>query len=141
MQVEAEIKPFKGILLSLFFLCTGAAVDVPILLHNFPTILLLTVGLISVKFAITAIAARNFGLTEAESVKVALTLSQGGEFAFVLLALAQARRPSLCRLAHAACPARKSSGYDCVPGSAPCTGRRCATAHWPVLCHAPQADS
>lgn len=88
-QVEAEIKPFKGILLGLFFLCTGAAVDVPILLSNFPTIALLCIGLISVKFTITSIAARGIGLSEAESVKVGLTLSQGGEFAFVLLALAQ----------------------------------------------------
>jgi Kef-type K+ transport system membrane component KefB len=88
-QVEAEVKPFKGILLGLFFVCTGAAVDVPVLLSNFPTIALLTVGLISVKFTITSVAARSFGLTEAESVKVGLTLAQGGEFAFVLLALAQ----------------------------------------------------
>ena len=76
MQVEAEVKPFKGILLGLFFLCTGAAVDVPILLNNAPTVVLLTVGLISVKFTITSVAARAIGLTEAESVKVGLTLSQ-----------------------------------------------------------------
>eukprot|EP00892_Ulva_mutabilis_P002658 jgi/Ulvmu1/12393/UM009_0039.1 len=88
-QVEAEIKPFKGVLLGLFFLCTGASVDVHVLITRFPTIALLTVGLISVKFAITSIAARLFGLSEGESVKVGLTLSQGGEFAFVLLALAQ----------------------------------------------------
>lgn len=92
MQVEAEVKPFKGILLGLFFLCTGAAVDIPTLLHRFPTIALLTVGLISVKFSITSVTARLFGLSEAESVKVGLTLSQGGEFAFVLLALAQELR-------------------------------------------------
>jgi Kef-type K+ transport system membrane component KefB len=88
-QVEAEVKPFKGILLGLFFLCTGAAVDIPTLFGRFPTIALLTIGLISVKFTITSVSARFFGLTEAESVKVGLTLSQGGEFAFVLLALAQ----------------------------------------------------
>jgi Kef-type K+ transport system membrane component KefB len=88
-QVEAEVKPFKGILLGLFFLCTGAAVDIPTLFGRFPTIALLTIGLISVKFTITSVSARYFGLTEAESVKVGLTLSQGGEFAFVLLALAQ----------------------------------------------------
>jgi Kef-type K+ transport system membrane component KefB len=88
-QVEAEIKPFKGVLLGLFFLCTGASVDVDVLIARFPIIALLTVGLISVKFTITSIAARLFGLSEGESIKVGLTLSQGGEFAFVLLALAQ----------------------------------------------------
>lgn len=74
--MEAEIKPFKGVLLGLFFLCTGASVDVHVLIARFPTIALLTVGLISVKFAITSIAARLFGLSEGESVKVGLTLSQ-----------------------------------------------------------------
>lgn len=76
VQVEAEIQPFKGVLLGLFFLCTGASVDVHVLITRFPTIALLTVGLISVKFAITSIAARLFGLSEGESVKVGLTLSQ-----------------------------------------------------------------
>ena len=94
-QVEAEIKPFKGVLLGLFFLCTGASVDVQVLLSRFPTIALLTVGLLVVKFSITAVSARLFGLSEGESVKVGLTLSQGGEFAFVLLALAQVPRPPL----------------------------------------------
>lgn len=89
VQVEAEVKPFKGVLLGLFFLCTGASVDVSVLLSRFPTIALLTVGLLCVKFTITAVSARLFGLSEGESVKVGLTLSQGGEFAFVLLALAQ----------------------------------------------------
>jgi len=46
-------------------------------------------GLIGVKFAITASASRYFGLSKAESIKVGLTLSQGGEFAFVLLELAR----------------------------------------------------
>jgi Kef-type K+ transport system membrane component KefB len=89
VQVEAEVKTFKGVLLGLFFLCTGASVDMSVLLNRFPTIALLTVGLLGVKFTITAVSARLFGLTEGESVKVGLTLSQGGEFAFVLLALAQ----------------------------------------------------
>lgn len=102
VQVEAEIKPFKGVLLGLFFLCTGASVDVPVLLSRFPTIALLTVGLLGVKFSITAISARMFGLSEGESVKVGLTLSQGGEFAFVLLALAQVRARHLS--AFVACP-------------------------------------
>jgi Kef-type K+ transport system membrane component KefB len=93
LQVEAEVKPFKGILLGLFFLCTGAAVDVPILLHNFPTIVLLTIGLISVKFAITSIAARGIGLTEAESVKVGLTLSQARSMAVPVIVQHRERQP------------------------------------------------
>ena len=48
------------------------------------------------KFTITAVSARLFGLSEGESVKVGLTLSQGGEFAFVLLALAQVLPPPTC---------------------------------------------
>ena len=60
-----------------------------LLIQRFPVVALLTMGLISVKFAITAIAARGFGLGKAESIKVGLMLSQGGEFAFVLLELAR----------------------------------------------------
>ncbi len=87
-RVEADIEPFKGILLGLFFVTTGSSFDVPLFLETWPIVLAMVAGLLAVKTLVIGLLAPLFGLTRAESIRTAFTLSQGGEFAFVLLALA-----------------------------------------------------
>lgn len=88
-EVQRYTAPFEKLLLGLFFMTTGSSVDLDLLSHTYPTILLLLSGLLVIKTAtITAIGPR-FGLSLSESVRTAFLLSQGGEFAFVVLALAK----------------------------------------------------
>lgn len=87
-QIEADIKPFKGLLLGLFFLTTGASIDLDLLIQQWPAALVLLTGLIAVKTATVALFGPLVGLTRKESIRVGFLLSQGGEFAFVLLSLA-----------------------------------------------------
>ncbi|KAG5189905.1 Sodium/hydrogen exchanger family-domain-containing protein [Tribonema minus] len=89
MQVEADIAPFRGLLLALFFMTTGASVDPHMLWEQWPTVLGLLTGLLLVKGIITSTLGPLFGLTKGESVRVGSILSGGGEFAFVVLTLAQ----------------------------------------------------
>lgn len=87
-QIEADIQPFRGILLGLFFVTTGSSLDVSLLLQQWPLVLALLVGLLGLKITIITALGPLFGLSRAESVRTGFILSQGGEFAFVLLALA-----------------------------------------------------
>ena len=61
-QVEADIRPFRGMLLGLFFVTTGASMDVSLLLHEWNIVLSLLVGLIAVKIGIIGSVAPLFGL-------------------------------------------------------------------------------
>ena len=87
-QIEADIKPFRGLLLGLFFLTTGASVDPTVIQEQFPTVLALLGGLITFKAIIISLIGPYFGLSKAESVRTGFILSGGGEFAFVVLTLA-----------------------------------------------------
>eukprot|EP01025_Chloroclados_australasicus_P022583 TRINITY_DN23212_c0_g1_i1.p1 TRINITY_DN23212_c0_g1~~TRINITY_DN23212_c0_g1_i1.p1 ORF type:complete len:759 (-),score=60.52 TRINITY_DN23212_c0_g1_i1:255-2531(-) len=87
-QIEADIQPFKGILLGLFFVTTGSSIDTGLLAEKWPVIIALCAGLIGVKTLIIGTLAPYFGLSKADSARTAFALSQGGEFAFVLLSLA-----------------------------------------------------
>jgi Kef-type K+ transport system membrane component KefB/voltage-gated potassium channel Kch len=88
-QVEADIRPFRGILLGLFFVTTGASIDVRLLIANWEIVVALVAGLIGIKIGVIGTFAPLFGLTRAEGARTAFTLAQGGEFAFVLLQLAK----------------------------------------------------
>eukprot|EP00899_Mesostigma_viride_P025306 jgi/Mesvir1/5960/Mv00716-RA.2 len=87
-QIEADIQPFRGLLLGLFFVTTGTSIDVGLLSQQWPTVIVLLLGLISVKTAIITSLGPRFGLTLPESIRTGLLLSQGGEFAFVVFSLA-----------------------------------------------------
>lgn len=87
-QIEADIKPFRGLLLGLFFLTTGASVEPLVLQQEWPTVLALTGGLIAFKAIITTLLGPLFGLSRSDSVRTGLLLAGGGEFAFVVLTLA-----------------------------------------------------
>ena len=99
--VEADIQPFRGLLLGLFFMTTGASVDPQLVTENLPTVLALLGGLIAFKAVIITALGRVFRLSWGECVRTGLLLSGGGEFAFVVLTLAERLMvipPGLARL-------------------------------------------
>jgi monovalent cation:proton antiporter-2 (CPA2) family protein len=87
-QVVADILPFRGLLLGLFFMSVGMAIDFGGLLGDLPNVLLWLVLLLAVKAAILWPLAWFAGLRGAAAVTVALFLAQGGEFGFVLFGVA-----------------------------------------------------
>ncbi|KAK6916240.1 Cation/H+ exchanger [Dillenia turbinata] len=87
-QIEADIRPFKGLLLGLFFVTTGTSIDMQLLLREWPNVLSLLAGLIAIKTLIITAIGPRFGLTSQESARIGFLLSQGGEFAFVVFSLA-----------------------------------------------------
>lgn len=89
-QLEADIEPFRGLLLGLFFMAVGMSIDPAVVARNWLTILLAVPVLLIVKAALIYSACRIFNKPHAESVRVALLLPQGGEFAFVLFSAAAA---------------------------------------------------
>lgn len=89
-QVEADIRPFRGILLGLFFMTVGMSMDFALIQANLWQIGLLVGALLIGKTIITALLCRSFGLTASISVKVGMLLSQGGEFGFIIFAAASA---------------------------------------------------
>jgi CPA2 family monovalent cation:H+ antiporter-2 len=84
-QVAVEIQPFRGLLLGLFFMTVGMSLDVAVLRQHIMTILLLTVALVAGKTLVLAGIARLAMLPTGQALRLGLLLSQGGEFAFVLL--------------------------------------------------------
>lgn len=87
-QVEADILPFKGLLLGLFFMTIGMSLNVEMLIANFTGIVGMTVALMLTKALIIIGLCRWFGFSLAASIHSGALLSQGGEFAFVLFTLA-----------------------------------------------------
>lgn len=87
-QVEADILPFRGLLLGLFFMAVGMGIDFGLLVGDWPRVLAVVAALIAIKFIVMAPLARVFGLSTPDSIKSAGLLAQSGEFAFVLFAYA-----------------------------------------------------
>lgn len=91
-QIEADIQPFEGLLLGLFFTAIGMSLDLNLLVHQLPLILGLVVGLLALKGLILYGVGRWHGLTAAQARRLAVALAQGGEFAFVILGLVTGAR-------------------------------------------------
>jgi len=87
-QLEADIEPFRGILLGLFFLSVGMALDLPAIGREWPLILGLVVAYMAVKGLGIYAVARVFRANNAEALSRMALMAQGGEFAFVLYAAA-----------------------------------------------------
>ena len=87
-QVAAEIQPFRGLLLGLFFMGVGMGIDVDLVAESSRTIALYLVGLLALKAAVIFTITRISGLSTAEAAESGVYLSQGGEFAFVIFAAA-----------------------------------------------------
>ncbi|KQQ72698.1 potassium transporter [Rhizobium sp. Leaf321] len=87
-QLEADIEPFRGILLGLFFLGVGMAVDLSVIAANWQHVLLAVIAYMIVKGLVIYGVARLLGTSHAEGLGRAILMAQGGEFAFVLYAAA-----------------------------------------------------
>ena len=85
-QLQADIQPFEGLLLGLFFTAIGMSLDLRLLLDEPVLIPLLVIGLVAIKALVLRVLGRWQGLDRWSARRMALALSQGGEFAFVLLA-------------------------------------------------------
>ena len=86
-EIEANIDPFKALLLGLFFISVGAGIDFSLIASQPFVIGGLVLGLVLIKFAILWFLARSFGLLGGDKYWFAFVLAQGGEFGFVLLSL------------------------------------------------------
>jgi monovalent cation:proton antiporter-2 (CPA2) family protein len=88
-QIIAEIQPFRGLLLGLFFMTMGMSLNLGRFLENPLVLLAIAISLMTVKFLVLWPLSRLFGVEGKTSISVALVLAQGGEFALVLFALAK----------------------------------------------------
>ncbi|MDO6545443.1 glutathione-regulated potassium-efflux system protein KefB [Photobacterium sanguinicancri] len=88
-ELEIAIEPFKGLLLGLFFISVGMAVNLGLLVQYPLMILAAVVALVSLKGFILYGLARLFGTRAKARSQMSVILSQGGEFAFVLFTAAQ----------------------------------------------------
>lgn len=86
--LEADIEPFKGLLLGLFFIAVGATIDFDLIAAQLGTVLALVAGLLLLKFAVLWVLGRFAKMATDQHLLFALALAQGGEFGFVLLAFA-----------------------------------------------------
>lgn len=87
-ELESEIDPFKGLLMGLFFIAIGMSINFGLLIEHPLSILSLVIVLVFVKLSVLLIIARLFAFPKSQYPLFAIVLSQGGEFAFVLIALA-----------------------------------------------------
>ena len=92
-QLEADIAPFKGLLLGLFFIAVGMSVNIGLLLREPGNILLIVLMLMLAKAVVLYPLAKVFGICDTKgAASLAAVLSQGGEFAFLLFAIAARER-------------------------------------------------
>ncbi len=89
-QIEADIRPFRGILLGLFFMTIGMSIDTTLILANLGLIAIIVTSLLLGKTIITAMLCRLVGIPAGTSIRTGFALSQGGEFGFVIFGAAMA---------------------------------------------------
>lgn len=87
-QLETEIEPFKGLLLGLFFIAIGMNLDLQLLYNKPVFIVSMSILLVIVKAVIIFSILRLSKTRSTDSIRIAIMLSQGGEFAFVVMTLA-----------------------------------------------------
>ncbi len=86
-QIETDIEPFRGILLGLFFIGVGMQLNIPLVTEQWVLVLGGALALIAIKTALITALARLSGANSGDALRVGATISQGGEFAFVILSL------------------------------------------------------
>ncbi|CAA9268588.1 MAG: Inner membrane protein, KefB/KefC family [uncultured Acetobacteraceae bacterium] len=89
-ELEADIEPFRGLLLGLFFVSVGMSVDLGLVLSNWAALLAAVSVLVVTKTTVLYGLARLFGHDHDTALRTGLTLAQGGEFGFVLYSAAAA---------------------------------------------------
>lgn len=83
-QIEADIEPFRGMLLGLFFISIGMRLDLDLIVSEWLIVLGGAAGLVLVKSTLLYALARAFGAQQKDALLTGAVLSQGGEFAFVV---------------------------------------------------------
>lgn len=89
-ELEADIEPFRGILLGLFFMAVGLSLDLNVIVENVFVILVAVPVLMVLKALVIYGACRAFGSSHNTSIQIAGLLPQGGEFGFVIFSAAAA---------------------------------------------------
>ena len=89
LQVEESVKPFKGLLLGLFFTSVGMTINLSFIIDNIIKILIYSSLLLVIKASIIIFLCKLFRFKFGASIQSGLLLAQGGEFAFILFTLAQ----------------------------------------------------
>ena len=84
--LEADIEPFRGLLLGLFFIAIGMTLDLSVVREQWALVIVLVIGVMAVKTGVIFALARAFGTGTTRAFQMGLLLSQGGEFGFVLFA-------------------------------------------------------
>ncbi|RYZ93576.1 MAG: potassium transporter, partial [Moraxellaceae bacterium] len=88
-QLAADIEPFKGLLLGLFFIAVGMSLNLQLLFAHPLLVIALALGLMTVKIAVISLILRIRKFSFREGIFLGIMLAQGGEFAFVLMASAE----------------------------------------------------
>ncbi len=86
-QIEADIAPFEGLLLAVFFIAVGMSIDLRVLVAQPGVLAAIVVGLVAIKAAILYALGRWWGIGNGPARRLGLVISQGGEFAFVLFSV------------------------------------------------------
>lgn len=89
-ELEADIEPFRGLLLALFFVAVGLSLDVEAIADNLLFIVPAVLAFMIVKTVILYVLCRLWGSSHNDAVRIAFLLPQGGEFGFVLFTTATA---------------------------------------------------
>ena len=88
-QVEADIVPFRGLLLGLFFITVGFCIDYSLLLLERSRVFIIVTCLMGLKALTITVLSRAFRMSISQGIQAGLLLAQGGEFAFVAFRLAE----------------------------------------------------
>jgi glutathione-regulated potassium-efflux system protein KefB len=89
LQIQAMVEPYKGLLMSLFFVAVGMSIDLQAIGAQLGLFAQHTLVIVVIKLAVLFLLALAFGLSRIDASRVALILAQGGEFGFVLFASAR----------------------------------------------------
>jgi len=90
LQAQAAIEPYKGILMSLFFVTVGMSINIQALAEQLTIFVQHTIVIVAIKVFVLLLLVLAFGYTRGIAIRVSLLLSQGGEFGFVLFGSAMA---------------------------------------------------
>jgi len=88
-QLEADLQPFKGLLMGLFFMTVGVGINFALLIQQPLLIVALVLGLIALKSAVLFVVALIFRMKGRDKMLFALGLAQGGEFGFLIITIAR----------------------------------------------------
>lgn len=86
-QIEADIRPFRDLMLGLFFVTVGMRLDLSVVVGSFVEILTVVIALVGLKPILIASIARGYGYKWLEAIRAAISLAQGGEFGLLVLSV------------------------------------------------------